>query len=97
MPMHNPPHPGEFIREVYLDEFGISVRKVAENLGVSPSTFTRLLNGDSNVSPEMALRLSKALGRSAESWLSMQDSYNLWKARREVDLRDVKKIDTEAA
>lgn len=97
MPMHNPPHPGEFIREVYLDEFGISVRKVAENLGVSPSTFTRLLNGDSNVSPEMALRLSKALGRSAESWLSMQDSYNLWKARREVDLRDVKKIDIEAA
>ena len=97
MPMHNPPHPGEFIREVYLDEFGISVRKVAENLGVSPSTLTRLLNCESNVSPEMALRLSKTLGRSAESWLSMQDSYNLWKARREVDLRDVKKIDIEAA
>ena len=97
MSMHNPPHPGEFIRDVYLNEFGISVRKVAENLGVSPSTFTRLLNGDSNVSPEMALRLSKALGRSAESWLSMQDAYNLWKARKEVDLRGVKKINIEAA
>ena len=97
MSMHNPPHPGEFIREVYMNEFGISVRKVSDNLGVSPSTFTRLLNGDSNVSPEMALRLSKALGRSAESWLSMQDAYNLWKARKEVDLRNVKKIDIEAA
>ncbi|MBO6558769.1 MAG: HigA family addiction module antidote protein [Pseudomonadales bacterium] len=97
MAMHNPPHPGEFIRDVYLEEFGISIRKIAENLGVSPSTFTRLLNGESNVSPEMALRLSKALGRSAESWLSMQDAYNLWKARREVDLRGVKKIDIEAA
>jgi len=97
MSMHNPPHPGEFIREIYLEEFGISVRKVAASLGVSPSTFTRLLNGDSNISPEMALRLSKALGRSAESWLSMQDAYNLWRARQEVDLRDVKKIDIEAA
>lgn len=97
MTMHNPPHPGEFIREVYLNEFGISVRKVSENLGVSPSTFTRLLNGDSNLSPEMALRLSKAFGRSAESWLSMQDAYNLWKARKEVDLKGVKKINIEAA
>ena len=97
MTMHNPPHPGEFIREVYLNEFGISVRKVSENLGVSPSTFTRLLNGGSNLSPEMALRLSKAFGRSAESWLSMQDAYNLWKARKEVDLKGVKKINIEAA
>lgn len=97
MSMHNPPHPGEFIREVYLDQLGISIRKVAENLAVSPSTFTRLVNCESNVSPEMALRLSKALGRSAESWLSMQDSFNLCKARKEVDLRSVKKIDIEAA
>jgi len=97
MTMHNPPHPGEFIREIYLNEFGISIRKVAENLGVSPSTFARLLNGESNISPEMALRLSKALGRSAESWLAMQDSFNLWKARKEVDLGSVKKIDIEAA
>ena len=97
MTMHNPPHPGEFIREVYLNEYSISIRKVAESLGVSPSTFTRLLNGESNISPEMALRLSKAFGRSAESWLAMQDTFNLWRARKEVDLRNVKKIDIEAA
>jgi addiction module HigA family antidote len=92
MSMHNPPHPGEFIRSTYLEELGVSVRKVAENLGVSPSTFTRLLNGQSNISPEMALRLSKALGRSAESWLAMRDTYDLWHARKEVDLRGVKKV-----
>lgn len=97
MSMHNPPHPGEFIRSIYLEELGVSVRKVAENLRVSPSTFTRLLNGQSNISPEMALRLSKALGRSAESWLAMQDTYDLWHARKEVDLRGVKKVRASAA
>ena len=58
------------------------MRKVAENLQVSASTLTRLLNGESNISPEMALRLSKSLGRSPESWLAMQDQYDLWHARK---------------
>ena len=97
MSMHNPPHPGEFLRSVYLDELGVSVRQVAESLGVSPSTFNRLLNGQSNVSPEMALRLSKMLGRSPESWLAMQDSYDLWHARKQIDLRGVKKLRVDAA
>jgi len=97
MGMHNPPHPGEFIREVYITPHEISVRKVAESLDVSPSTLNRLLNGDSNVSPEMALRLSKALGRSPESWLAMQDQYDLWYARKNVNLRQVKKVNVSAA
>ena len=97
MSMHNPPHPGEFIREIYITPYAISVRKVAEGLGVSPSTLNRLLNGESNVSPEMALRLSKALGRSPESWLAMQDRYDLWHARKRVDLKEVKKVDVSPA
>lgn len=97
MGTHDPPHPGEFIREVYIDPYDISVRKVAENLAVSPSTLNRLLNGESNVSPEMALRLSKALGRSPESWLAMQDHYDLWHARKNVNLKDVKKVKVSAA
>ncbi|MCI0400060.1 MAG: HigA family addiction module antitoxin [Gammaproteobacteria bacterium] len=97
MSMHNPPHPGEFIREVYLSPFDISVRKVAESLRVSASTLNRLLNGESNVSPEMALRLSKALGRSPESWLAMQDQYDLWHARKKVDLKQVRKLEVSAA
>ena len=97
MPMHNPPHPGEFIREVYITPFEISVRKVAEGLRVSASTLNRLLNGQNNVSPEMALRLSKALGRSPESWLAMQDQYDLWHARQRVDLKQIRKLNVSAA
>jgi len=97
MTMHNPPHPGEFIREVYLEPFGLSSRQLAEKLAVSPSTLSRVIKGVSGISPEMALRLSKALGRSPESWLAMQDQYDLWVARREVDLDTVKAITFDAA
>lgn len=92
MVMHNPPHPGEFIREVYLDPFGLSARHLAMTIKVSPSTIARILQGRSAVSPEMALRLSKALGRSPESWLAMQDMYDLWSARASVDLDSVERL-----
>ena len=91
MPMQNPPHPGEFIREVYLEPNGITGRQLAAKLGVSPSTLNRVLQGTSGISPEMALRLSKALGRSPESWLAMQDNHDLWKARQTVDLGAVER------
>ena len=97
MAMYNPPHPGEFIREIYITPHNISVRKVADSLGVSPSTLNRVLNCESNISPEMALRLSKALGRSPESWLAMQDQYNLWHAKKKVNLKEVKKLKLNAA
>jgi addiction module HigA family antidote len=76
--MHNPPHPGDFITAVYLEPNGISRRELAEALGVAPSTLSRVLKGTSGLTPDMALRLSKALGLSPESWLVMQDHYNLW-------------------
>jgi len=91
-PMHNPPHPGEFISQVYLEPFGVSGRELAAQLDVSASTLSRVLNGSSRVSPEMALRLSKALGRSPESWLAMQDTHDLWLARKQVDLRRVHRL-----
>lgn len=92
MRMHNPPHPGEFIKKVYLDPYHLSYRKVALSLNVSASTFQRLVAGKSALTPEMALRLAKALGRSPESWLAMQDNYNLWLARRTVNLDDVEPL-----
>lgn len=92
MGMYNPPHPGEFIREVYLDPLRMSYRSVALKLKVSPSTFLRLIKGQSNVSPQMALRLSKGLGRSAESWLAMQASYNLWYAKKIVNLDEIEPL-----
>ena len=97
MAMYDPPHPGQFIREVYLEPFHITGRQLASSLGVSASTLNRILNGTSGISSEMALRLSKALGRSPESWLSMQDNYDLWVARQSIDLDSVKKLDFHAA
>jgi len=93
MSMHNPPHPGEFIREVYLEELGVSSRKLAAKLKVSPSTFNRLLNSKSGVSPEMALRLSKVLGRSPESWLALQNNYDLWQARQRLNIDEVERLE----
>jgi addiction module HigA family antidote len=97
MAMHNPPHPGEFIAEVYLEPNKISGRELAAKLGVAPSTLNRILTGASGVSSEMALRLAKALGRSPESWLAMQYTYDLWQARQHVDLGRVGKVRLTAA
>lgn len=83
---HNPPHPGGFIKRVYMEPFQLGSDEVAAKLQVSASTFNHLINEKSDISPEMALKLSKVLGRSAESWLLMQDNFNLWKAKNEIDL-----------
>jgi antitoxin HigA-1 len=97
MAMHNPPHPGEFITSVYLEPNGISGRELSAKLGVSASTLNRILTGKSGITPEMALRLSKCLGRSPESWLAMQHGYDLWNAKKHVDLKSVGTLRLTAA
>ena len=97
MAMHNPPHPGEFITATYMEPFGLSCRFLAEKLDVSPSTLNRILKQQSGISPEMALRLFKALGRSPESWLSMQDAFDLWIAKKNIRLGNVQKVNLNAA
>ena len=97
MAMHNPPHPGEFIKATYMEPFDLSCRYIAGQLNVAASTLNRVLKAQSGVSPEMALRLSKALGRSPESWLSMQDAYDLWQAKKRIKLDSVQKIHINAA
>ena len=97
MNMFNPPHPGEFITDVYLEPNGISGRELAGRLDVAASTLSRVLKGTSRVTPEMALRLSKAIGRSPESWLAMQDAHDLWIARQNIDLKRVSKLRLVAA
>jgi addiction module HigA family antidote len=79
--MHNPPHPGEVIRELCLEPLGLSVTAAAKALGVTRKSLSELLNGRSGVSPEMAIRLSIAFKTTPESWLSQQMQYDLWKAR----------------
>jgi addiction module HigA family antidote len=97
MPMHNPPHPGEFIRATYIEPFDISIRSLAGNLGVAASTLARIVSERSAISPKTALRLSKALGRSPESWLAMQGNYDLWQARKSENLSRVRKVQFEAS
>ena len=72
MLMHNPPHPGEVLRELCLEPLGLSVTAAAEALGVSRKTLSAVLNGKAGISPEMAIRLSIAFDTSAESWLNQQ-------------------------
>lgn len=89
---YNPMHPGEFIKRVYLIPFGVGSYELARRLQVSPGLMSRLLTGKTDVSPAMALKLSKVLGRSPESWLLMQDDHDLLKARKEVDLNNFEPI-----
>lgn len=97
MAMHNPLHPGEFITAVYLEPNNISGRELAAALGVAASTLHRILTGASSISPEMALRLAKALGRSPESWLAMQYNYDLGQAKQHLRLDKVGKLKLTAA
>ena len=83
--MHNPPHPGEVIRELCIEPLNLTVTKAAEGLGVTRKTFSALLNGRAGISPEMAIRISKAFGGSAESWMIQQAQYDLWQALQNED------------
>lgn len=88
MRQHKPPHVGQFIKEVYLEPFEgkISRSEIARHLDVSRSTFNRLVKGESSLTASMALRLSKVLGGTPESWLNIQLTYDLWKTRKSVNL-----------
>jgi len=95
MRMHNPPHPGEVLRELCLEPQGLTVTRAASALGVSRKTLSAILNGRAGISPEMAIRLGKAFGTSPESWLAQQSQYDLWVA--EQSLGDVEVEDLSAA
>lgn len=92
MLIHNPPHPGEIIKELCLEPLSISVTDAAEALGVSRKTLSAILNGRAGVSPEMAVRLSIAFNTSAESWLNQQSQYELWHAEQHRGELQVKKL-----
>ena len=81
--MHNPPHPGEVLRQLCLEPLRLTITEAAGGLGVSRKTLSAILNGRANVSPEMAVRLSLAFGTSAESWLNHQIQYDLWKVQKQ--------------
>ena len=90
MKMHNPPHPGEILRELCFEPRGLTVTEAARALGVTRKTLSSILNARSGISPEMAVRLSIAFSTTAESWLAQQIQFDLAKAegkRRQLRVR----------
>ncbi|CAI0945902.1 HigA family addiction module antitoxin [Serratia quinivorans] len=90
--MFNPPHPGELIKET-METLNLSARGLAKALNVAPSTVQRLITGKSDISPEMAIRLSIVIGSSERVWMGMQDAYDLWHARQSIDVSKLRKLD----
>jgi len=90
--MHNPPHPGEVLRDGVFTDTGITVTEFAKRIGVTRVALSRVLNGKAGISADMSVRLAAALGGSAESWLHMQANYDLWQAEKALK-REVAKIE----
>ena len=95
MEMYNPPHPGEVLKEACLDPLDLSITKAARALGVTRENLSRLVNGKIGISPEMAIRLSKAFNTTPELWLGVQQQYDLWHARQKADQIEVQVLTEE--
>jgi addiction module HigA family antidote len=96
MPMKNPPHPGRSIRNACLEPLGLSVTDGAKLLGVTRQALNNVINGKSGISPEMAIRLTKAFGSTPETWLKMQLAYDLAEARKQEHRIKVRRYRAEA-
>ena len=94
MPMKKPPHPGRSIKDACLDPLGLTITEGASILDVARHTLSRVINGQAGISPDMALRLEKAFGGSADSWLRMQAAYDLAQARQHENQIDVQRYST---
>lgn len=94
--MHKPPHPGEILRALCLAPLDLSVTDAAAGLGVSRKTLSAILNGRAGISPEMAVRISKAFDTTAESWLRQQLQYDLWHAEQSRKKIRVRRLATRS-
>lgn len=92
MQMHDPPHPGEVLRELCLEPLNLTVTAAAQGLGVSRKTLSSVLNGRAGISPEMAIRLAQAFDTTPESWLNQQMQYDLWKATQSAGHLHVERL-----
>ena len=93
MPMKNPPHPGLSVRYDCLEPLALTVTEAAKVLGVSRQALNNLINGKAGISPEMAIRLDKAFGGGADTWLRLQAAYDLAQAKRQAGKIKVRRVD----
>ena len=96
MAMKNPPHPGLSVRHDCLEPLGLSVTKAAQKLGISRKQLSAIVNGHSGISPEMAIRLDKAFGGSADTWFRLQAAYDLAQAKETADRIKVERLSPAA-
>ena len=90
--MHNPPHPGEVLRDGVFTDTGITVTDFAQRIGVTRVALSRVLNSKAGISADMAVRLAAALGGSAESWLHMQAARDLWEVRQKIEIGKIEPL-----
>lgn len=91
---HNPPHPGEILSELWLAPLGLTLTETAARLQVTRKTVSALVNAKSGLTPEMALRLELAFGKSAESWLAHQATFDLWQLQSRRESLDIQRVAT---
>ena len=82
MNMHNPPHPGELLKELYIEPLNLTITELANGIGITRKSLSQLVNGKFGVSPDMAIRLAKAFSTTPESWLNLQQQYDIWKMKK---------------
>ena len=93
MNMHNPPHPGEILQGLWLEPMGVTVTIAAEAIGISRQSLSKIVNGSRGVTPEMAVRISRAFGGTPESWLGHQAAYDLWRIEQNKEVPDLKRLE----
>ncbi len=87
--MHNPPHPGEILKEMYIEPLGITITLFAKKIGVRRATASDLINGKSAITPRMAIKLSKAFNTTPDLWMGLQMQYDLWQEEQRYNADDV--------
>ena len=90
--MHNPPHPGEILKELYIEPLGITISLFAQKIGVRRASVSNIINGKTGISPRMAIKLSKAFKTTPDLWMGLQLQYDLWKEMQYYDGNDVKAV-----
>lgn len=93
MKMYNPPHPGEVLQGLWLEPMDVTVTRAAEALGISRQSLSKIVNGSRAITPEMAVRISRAFGGTPESWLGHQAAFDLWRIEQNREVPDLKRLE----
>ena len=92
MQMFNPPHPGETLKELYLEPLELSIKSTAEKMSMTRTALSEIVNCRRSITPKVAIKLAKAFGGTAQSWINQQANYDLWQAQQEYTADDVEEI-----